>query len=466
MEGSEDDDYTSIAEDFFKKGLITLEELNNVKTQIKNEKGFVEQIYRGIKSLKEKKIVIIVIGPTGIGKSTLINYLFGDCGVLPGYKTSSVGTGTFEVNSNNDEVINFGGLELIVVDTPGFRDQNVKYNEAIKKINKYNDYPKIYLFSFNMPSLNRETDDLNAYVSAFNKFVKERGDYDLWKSIIITFLRGNEHYASILKLPEIKKFNPRKADPDYTSKKILYNQKVIEKFTSDFELMKSFLKIQLSNNLKEDNVNMTKINDILSNLNFQIAGELEEDEDCQDTNYGKKLPGIDNWRSDFFNKIIQVLNNSPDSVVALTNALEEKGQIEKGRNFELASQGVSGLRNRLDGVKTPQTSGDTKDNPTGSLMCDELSKNEKKRKEQYQKTVKKVVEERKPPPIVLDNKTIKVVSNSYSAVIKETSSIVAGAGVGSLALWFGALTLGPAGLLGGIVWGGVRTATGRSWTWW
>ena len=94
-QGSEDDDYTSIAEDFFNKGLITLEELNDVKSEIKNEKGFVEKIHRGIESLKKKnskKIVIIVIGPTGIGKSTLINYLFGDCGVLPGYNISSAGT--------------------------------------------------------------------------------------------------------------------------------------------------------------------------------------------------------------------------------------------------------------------------------------------------------------------------------------------------------------------------------------
>ena len=100
---------------------------------------------------------MLVVGKTGIGKSTLINNIFGKTLAQPGSKLESK-TKTVEVISDS-----INGTEVDICDTPGFRDGQDKDDEYMDVIINNCSNPDVILFCIRMDET-RWTDDYKATI--------------------------------------------------------------------------------------------------------------------------------------------------------------------------------------------------------------------------------------------------------------------------------------------------------------
>lgn len=78
-------------------------------------------------------IIIPVMGPTGVGKSTFINYLAGDS-VRVGHDLKSCTAKLQPVVITSSQHPQLGGQRLVIVDTPGFDDTYVSDSEILSRI--------------------------------------------------------------------------------------------------------------------------------------------------------------------------------------------------------------------------------------------------------------------------------------------------------------------------------------------
>ncbi|KAG8812183.1 hypothetical protein FRC17_002149 [Serendipita sp. 399] len=89
--------------------------------------GMTDQIHQFTK--KDK--IVVVMGPTGSGKSTFVNYAVGECGLAVGHQLKSC---------TSDVVIRktiVNGQSIAFVDTPGFNDTNKSDHEILRKIAEF-----------------------------------------------------------------------------------------------------------------------------------------------------------------------------------------------------------------------------------------------------------------------------------------------------------------------------------------
>lgn len=78
-------------------------------------------------------IIIPVMGPTGVGKSTFINHIAGNS-VKVGHNLKSCTAELQPVVVNSSQHSQLGGQRLVIVDTPGFDDTYVSDSEILQRI--------------------------------------------------------------------------------------------------------------------------------------------------------------------------------------------------------------------------------------------------------------------------------------------------------------------------------------------
>ena len=203
-------------------------------------------------SQREEPINILVIGPTGVGKSTLINALLGDAVAEEGAGAGSV-TAEIEVHKGKYE-----GIEIRVYDTTGFSDTRGKSgNSIVKEIAQESKFDLILICVRMDNRADQKVKDMFKVLGAnMNKEMWERS------VIVLTFANAFLQQRSIRKSPN--------------------KEKMVRSVIEDFQ---GHVHGFLSNTLKET----------IDDIPFCIAGEEDE----------RQLPTTDDWLKELWDQCIK-----------------------------------------------------------------------------------------------------------------------------------------------------------------
>ena len=154
------------------------------------DKEYVKEDKRYFKEFIPRKglwVRMLVVGKTGIGKSTLINNIFGKKLAQPGSKLESK-TKTVEVISDS-----INSTEVDICDTPGFRDGQDKDDEYMDVIIKNCNNPDVILFCIRMDET-RWTDDYKATILGLTNALGK----SIWSNtvLVLTFADNVDFNAS------------------------------------------------------------------------------------------------------------------------------------------------------------------------------------------------------------------------------------------------------------------------------
>ena len=202
---------------------------------------------------REEPINILVIGPTGAGKSTLINALMGDAVAEEGAGAGSV---TAEVNTYEGK---YEGIKLRVYDTTGFSDTRGKSgNSIVKEIASANKFDLILI----CVKMNHRADE---GVKKMFEILRENLRSEMWDRsvIVLTFTNAFLQQRSIKKSPN--------------------KEEIVRSAIEDFE---GHVHGFLSNTLKKETID---------EIPFCIAGEEDE----------RQLPTTDDWLKELWDQCIK-----------------------------------------------------------------------------------------------------------------------------------------------------------------
>ncbi|XP_011407844.1 PREDICTED: GTP-binding protein A-like [Amphimedon queenslandica] len=217
----------------------------------KEEKQIQDAIQR--LSQREDPVNILVIGPTGAGKSTLINALLGDTVAKVGHGAGAV---TSEVKVHEGA---YEGIQLKVYDTTGFSDTRGKSgNSIVKEIAQSNKFDLILI----CVKMNHRADE---GVRKMFKVLGENLRREMWDRSVIVLTFAN----AFLQLKNIKKL-PNKAE-------------IIKSEIEDFQ---GHVHGFLSPTLEKETID---------EIPFCIAGDEDE----------RQLPTTDDWLKELWNKCIK-----------------------------------------------------------------------------------------------------------------------------------------------------------------
>ena len=204
-------------------------------------------------SQREEPINILVIGPTGAGKSTLINALMGDTVAEVSYGATSVQS---EVEVHEGE---YEGIEIRVYDTTGFSNTRGKIDDSIvKEIAQVNKFDLILICVRMDDRADNKVKDMFTLLGAnINK--------KMWERTVVVLTCTNMFLLD----SKVKKL-PNKA-------------KIIESAIKDF---KGHVHGFLSNTLRRE---------IIDEIPFCIAGDEDE----------RKLPTTDDWLKQLWNECVK-----------------------------------------------------------------------------------------------------------------------------------------------------------------
>ena len=206
-------------------------------------------------SQRDEPVNILVTGPTGAGKSTLINAMMGGAVAKVSHGAGSVQS---EVEVHEGE---YEGIQLKVYDTTGFSDTRGKSGDSIvKEIAESNKFDLILICV-------RMDDRANEGVRKMFRVLGENLRQEMWERSIIVLTFAN----SFLQLRSIKKSPKNKAD-------------IIKDEIEDF---KGHVHGFLSPTLRKETID---------EIPFCIAGD-DDDE--------RKLPTTDDWLEDLWNECIK-----------------------------------------------------------------------------------------------------------------------------------------------------------------
>uniref|UniRef100_A0A1X7TZC0 G domain-containing protein n=1 Tax=Amphimedon queenslandica TaxID=400682 RepID=A0A1X7TZC0_AMPQE len=228
-------------------------EQDNSNFNEEEEKEIQEAILR--LSQRRDPINILVIGPTGAGKSTLVNALLGDAVAEEGAGAGSV---TSEVKGYKGK---YEGIQLRVYDTAGFSDTRGKSgNSIVEEIAEANKFDLI-LICIRMD--NRAGEGVRKMFKVLGKNLRQ----EMWERSIIVLTFANMY----LQLGSIRKSPKNKAE-------------IINSEIKDFQ---GHVRRFLSPTLRKETID---------EIPFCIAGE-EDDE--------RKLPTTDDWLKELWDQCIK-----------------------------------------------------------------------------------------------------------------------------------------------------------------
>ena len=160
------------------------------------DKGYMTEDKRYFKEFIPQKglwVRMLVVGKTGIGKSTLINNIFGKTLAQSGSKLESE-TKTVEVISDS-----INGTEVDICDTPGFRDGQDKDDEYMDVIIKNCSNPDVILFCIRMDET-RWTDDYKATILGLTNALGK----SIWNNTVLVLTFADKCYFNVTRELEWK----------------------------------------------------------------------------------------------------------------------------------------------------------------------------------------------------------------------------------------------------------------------
>ena len=326
----------------------------------KNKELF-EAIFR---HASPKEFKIIISGFTGIGKSSLLNFLFNT-----DFSTSEYGRGTIQPK---EKVSKIAHLQFRVLDLPGLGDSQSGYqridmqanNEKIRNAMENELNTIIQTFDFND---NRENDyNISQLRNIFSQidFTRPKEEYlGIIDKIIIVFLQTNKFESRTItkkqkidemvnKLIELNE-NPSDAQLEVINKFIQDYRNELEK---RFERLKQGVKAHIHTILTEREVNPEVLHEIQNKIKFAYAGDIDDDTrkaipiPQYNVLWKGKVPQADwhntfkdNWKSDLFNIIFKTCGNK--HAASLFNAVPNlQQQVELDEEAENSvNQGIAAI---------------------------------------------------------------------------------------------------------------------------
>ncbi|MBN3960826.1 GTPase [Nostoc sp. NMS8] len=175
--------------------------LNNLKKlfssiDYKAYPSFIDDLFSLIKSLQKsrnKSFVFLLVGRTGVGKSSTINSLMGE----PICNIGDYDPTTMEVQSYEHEI---NGIKFTIIDTPGLCDNipekgnDQKYIELIR--NKVKQIDSL-CFVTRLDDARVSTDEMRGI-----ELISEAFTQDVWKYAVIIFTRANKADNYVIDLQE------------------------------------------------------------------------------------------------------------------------------------------------------------------------------------------------------------------------------------------------------------------------
>ncbi|MBC6429462.1 hypothetical protein FM036_00675 [Nostoc sp. HG1] len=175
--------------------------LNNLKNlfssiDYKAYPSFIDDLFSLIKSLQKsrnKSFVFLLVGRTGVGKSSTINSLMGE----PICNTGDYDPTTMEVQSYEHEI---NGIKFTIVDTPGLCDEipekgnDQKYIELIR--NKVKQIDSL-CFVTRLDDARVSSDEMRGI-----KVISEAFTREVWEHSVIIFTRVNKADDYVIDLQE------------------------------------------------------------------------------------------------------------------------------------------------------------------------------------------------------------------------------------------------------------------------